>query len=230
MIQHFICLMIFFAANLGLVLPQSQTSQPMQTFATLEGTVINRAGGVIVGAKVTLTHIERGTSCVVQTNANGSFKIVDLPPGIYKIQIEAKEFESTVWEMNLGLGDMKGFTAQLKGGGFDYKKDENEEQDFIKNKILSVNSLKKDIKKNLPLGSSIAQVNEFLKQRSIEHSKLFIGDSDSDYPNEKNLRLIHTSIRNVRKGLLGNWGIFISFRFDENDHLIDYKVKWVGLT
>lgn len=96
------------------------------------------------------------------------------------------------------------------------------------NKRVTVRALKKEIKKNLPLGSTASQVIAFLDARGIDHSELATEDYLSDYPGETDLRLIRAAIPRVKQGPLVEWGIFMSFRFDEKDRLIDYKVKLVG--
>jgi hypothetical protein len=88
--------------------------------------------------------------------------------------------------------------------------------------------LRKDIKKNLPLGSTASQVIEFLDARGIRHSKLEVVKFLSDYPDEEDLRLIRGAIPKVRQGLLIEWGIYVSFRFDEEERLVDWRFNKVG--
>jgi hypothetical protein len=90
---------------------------------------------------------------------------------------------------------------------------------------ISLEALNKDIQKELPNGSTASQVKAFLDARNIDHGDLYIAERDSDYPSEINMRLIRASIRHYKKDLLGWRGIFMSFRFDDKDTLIDYKVN-----
>jgi hypothetical protein len=64
--------------------------------AQLTGTVEDSAGGVIPGARVTLTDEASGTSRVVQTNGQGLFAFPSLVPNSYTLKAEQKGFQSKV--------------------------------------------------------------------------------------------------------------------------------------
>ena len=91
----------------------------------------------------------------------------------------------------------------------------------------TVRTVREEIKRNLPLGSTSSQVIAYLDAKHIGHSDLVTAKSSSDYPGEHDIRLILASIP-LKPGLLSEWGIFMSFRFDKSDRLIDYRVNLLG--
>jgi hypothetical protein len=57
--------------------------------ADLSGTVIDPAGGVVKGAKVTATFLSTGASRTTTTDDSGHYSFVQLPPGGYKLSVDA---------------------------------------------------------------------------------------------------------------------------------------------
>lgn len=88
---------------------------------------------------------------------------------------------------------------------------------------VSVGAVRKDIKKNLPLGSTAAQVIAYLDRKRIEHGELRTYPFDPDFPGENNIRRLPAAIR--KQGFLFETTISIVFRFDEEDRLIDYRIE-----
>jgi hypothetical protein len=60
--------------------------------ASLQGTVMDKTGAVIPGAKITATQQETGVSRETVSSGEGFYRIGGLPPGKYKIVIEAPTF------------------------------------------------------------------------------------------------------------------------------------------
>src|SRR5437868_5993463 len=52
------------------------------------GNVHDSSGAVIVGAKVTITDVQRGIPRNLTTDSAGAFQAPDLLPGTYKIRVE----------------------------------------------------------------------------------------------------------------------------------------------
>jgi hypothetical protein len=78
--------------------------------------------------------------------------------------------------------------------------------------------------KHLPLGSTASEVLEFLDARGSSNSGEVRGiQMSSDYPDELDLRLISASLPEKR-GLFYSSKVYMSFRFDNNNRLIDYRV------
>ena len=65
-----------------------------QTFyGSIVGTVTDPTGAAIAGSQVTLTNTRTGDRRTDQTDNQGSYQFVNLAPGIYKVDIEAKGFK-----------------------------------------------------------------------------------------------------------------------------------------
>jgi len=69
------------------------TSSPAQTTeGRILGTVRDSSGGVVVGAKVTVTNTENQISRELVTNDVGEFVASSMEPGMYVITAEARGF------------------------------------------------------------------------------------------------------------------------------------------
>jgi hypothetical protein len=58
------------------------------------GTVTDQSGAAVSAATVVIADVERGTSRTLTTDDAGAYVAVDLPPGTYRIHVEAKGFKS----------------------------------------------------------------------------------------------------------------------------------------
>jgi len=64
--------------------------------ATLLGTVTDESGGVVAGAKITITEMKTGVIHSVTTNESGNYEIPDLAPGQYEVAAERQGFKKAV--------------------------------------------------------------------------------------------------------------------------------------
>jgi carboxypeptidase family protein len=82
------CLVLFSIVILALgAIAQVQNGQ-------FEGTVTDPANAAVVGAKVIMTNQSTGLSVNATTNQSGVYRASELPPGLYKITVEAPGFKS----------------------------------------------------------------------------------------------------------------------------------------
>ncbi len=70
--------------------------QGAATFSSLTGDVSDQNGGALTGATVTVTNNGTGISQSAQTDSSGHFSFLRLPPGSYKVAVEAASFKK--WE------------------------------------------------------------------------------------------------------------------------------------
>src|SRR3984893_8793645 len=63
--------------------------------ASLEGTVTDKSGAVIGGATVTITNQATGVSRNSVTGDSGFYRITGLPPGRYKVEVDAPSFKKS---------------------------------------------------------------------------------------------------------------------------------------
>jgi carboxypeptidase family protein len=81
---------------------------------TLNGTVEDQAGGVIPGAKLTLTNTATGEVRSAVADDGGNFSFPNLPPGKYSLKGEAKGFEGA--DLQVTIGEQSPETIKLKLG------------------------------------------------------------------------------------------------------------------
>src|ERR1700730_18573800 len=80
---------------LGIIFEATRLSAQSQAFtATINGTVTDRSGSVVAGAKVTLTSAERGITRTFVTKDTGAYTITQLPPADYTLKIEQPGFQT----------------------------------------------------------------------------------------------------------------------------------------
>src|SRR5690348_10202722 len=80
---------------LCLLLAVSALPQGIAT-GSISGTIADPSGAVVPGAKVTVVNTATNTASIAETNSDGAFAVRSLPPGTYKITIEAPNFRTTV--------------------------------------------------------------------------------------------------------------------------------------
>jgi carboxypeptidase family protein len=81
-------------ASLMLVL-FSMAARPQVNLGRISGTVTDETGGVLVGAKVTITDQDRGTIRALVTDEAGAYAAPTLTPGHYTVKVEANGFNTT---------------------------------------------------------------------------------------------------------------------------------------
>jgi hypothetical protein len=64
--------------------------------STIRGTITDPSGAVVPGATVTITNMQTNLSRTQTTRSNGSYSFELIPPGEYKVEIEAKGFTKSV--------------------------------------------------------------------------------------------------------------------------------------
>ncbi len=74
---------------------KTSTSLAQAVYGSIFGTVSDAQGGVVTGAKVTVTSIAKGTTTETTTNESGNYSVTHLIPDAYKIRIEAAGFKAT---------------------------------------------------------------------------------------------------------------------------------------
>ena len=92
-------------------------AQVSYSTATLRGTVVDPAGGVVPGAQVTATNPATGMSKTVKTGADGTYQIPELSPGAYDIEVNAAGFAKSLAKgVELTVGRTVVYDAHLQVG------------------------------------------------------------------------------------------------------------------
>ncbi len=98
-------------------LPTTAWAQAGVTSASVAGDVVDASGGVIAGAKITVTNKATGQSHSVTTDGQGHFAVLQLPPGTYSVIVEEANFQKTVIEpVQLNIGANPTLKIALKVG------------------------------------------------------------------------------------------------------------------
>jgi len=85
------------------VLPSFLLAQVNQ--ARLIGTVTDQSGGVIAGATVTVTDVQKNVSRTLTTDSAGEYVAPNLDPGTYAVRVESRGFKTFTRDgMQLGVG------------------------------------------------------------------------------------------------------------------------------
>ncbi len=91
--------------------------QAQVTGATVNGTVSDPQGNVVVGAKVTLTNTGQGAVRSVETNKSGDYSVPNVTPGSYQLQVASPGFRTEVHNgVNLTVGDVQSINIRLSVG------------------------------------------------------------------------------------------------------------------
>ncbi len=80
------------AACAVLLLAGGRTSRAQGTTAAITGTVTDPSGAVVPGATVTATNTGTGVSRPVTSDGSGLYRIPELPPGTYTLQVTGQGF------------------------------------------------------------------------------------------------------------------------------------------
>ena len=64
------------------------------TFGSITGTITDQSGAVIPAARITVTNVATGVPRHITGSRDGIYAITDLPPGVYRLQVEAPGFST----------------------------------------------------------------------------------------------------------------------------------------
>jgi outer membrane receptor protein involved in Fe transport len=105
-------------ALLAILLTLFAVSAYAQFTASMQGTVMDPKGGIIAGAKVTVTNEETGVSRGAVSSAQGFYRVAELPPGKYTISVEASGFKTMISKgIVVEAEQPRGFDMTLQIGG-----------------------------------------------------------------------------------------------------------------
>ena len=82
----------------------------------IEGTVVDQNDAVVAGAQVQVTGVNIGFSRSLTANSDGSFRLLQVPPGNYKITTTASGFRDKTSEFAVALGQTSSVTVKLEVG------------------------------------------------------------------------------------------------------------------
>src|SRR5450759_311714 len=102
---------------LALLLVFCAAANAQQVFGSIFGTVTDPSGSAVVGAKVTVTDINKGTQFEVTTDVSGNYNKGQLVPGQYTVTFESKGFGSVKSDaIDVRVNAAARYDASLKVG------------------------------------------------------------------------------------------------------------------
>lgn len=88
--------MLFGLLTMALTVSTAVSGFGQTASSSVKGTVLDAQGQAVAGATVKLLNEETGFSRSVQTGNSGSFNFANVPPGVYKIEVESSGFKKLV--------------------------------------------------------------------------------------------------------------------------------------
>ena len=105
-----------FALLLALLLP-ALPARAQETTASITGTISDPSGAAVVGATVTATDVDRGTTFSAKTNSLGYYLLTRIPIGNYTLTVEASGFQKAEQSaFTLVLNQVAKIDIQMKVG------------------------------------------------------------------------------------------------------------------
>src|ERR1700693_3517651 len=87
-------------------------------YGSVFGTTMDTSGAVIVGARVTVISVQKGTRVETTTNQSGNYSVTHLIPDNYTVRVEAPRFSSfEVSAILVHADEALHVDAQLQVGG-----------------------------------------------------------------------------------------------------------------
>ena len=86
-----IAFVLFLIASSLLVIVSPLHAQVL--YGSVTGTITDWSGAVLAGAKVTISSPSTGQTQQTVTDASGIYRVLDLPPGDYTIEVSAPGFK-----------------------------------------------------------------------------------------------------------------------------------------
>jgi carboxypeptidase family protein len=112
--SNFLALLGFLLAS---ILTAAGTSYGQLMNATLVGSVQDSSGGTLPGATVTVRNLGTNQARTDKTDADGFFRIPDLPPGSYEVRIEKVGFKTSLTsQVTLHVGETSRIQVTLQVG------------------------------------------------------------------------------------------------------------------
>ncbi len=102
---------------LMLIFCASSMASAQEIAGSIRGTVLDASGGLVSTAIVKAIHVETGLERKASSDSQGTFVLVELPVGHYRVEAEAKGFQKYVQEgISLGVNQTATVTVRLAVG------------------------------------------------------------------------------------------------------------------
>lgn len=107
-----VCILLVFTA---LLLPSAVFGQGGE--GNIVGHVKDSTGGIINGATITVTNPATGMKRTVQSDSDGNFSVINLPPGNYKVETRYSGFGTTAQDVTIQVSGSLDLSVELRPAG-----------------------------------------------------------------------------------------------------------------
>jgi hypothetical protein len=126
--------------SLGLCDPAIAAGQQFR--GAVLGTVTDPAGALVPEARVTLTGIATNTTIATRTNVDGFYVIEYIPPGRYRLRVEASGFQPVTLEaVEVRIGDRLTLDHQLAIGPYTLEGQDPEWKEVVNDRRVHYSNL-----------------------------------------------------------------------------------------
>jgi len=77
------------------------SAQSLGNAGTIQGTVVDPSGAAVPSAQISLRNAVTGYNQLVQSGSDGTFKLVNIPPNAYHLEVTAPGFNTFVQEIDI---------------------------------------------------------------------------------------------------------------------------------
>jgi len=108
---------LLLGASVLLALLVARPMHAQVLYGSVTGAVTDPSGAVVAGAQVSISNESTGLKRQTTTDANGTYRVLDLPQGIYTIEVTATGFKPLkVANVNVAIGQVNATDLQLQVG------------------------------------------------------------------------------------------------------------------
>src|SRR5258707_5450821 len=130
-------MLLFVSLFLPVLSPRAQ-----EITGSIRGTIVDPSGATISGASVTATQIETGLQRKTTTDSDGTYIILALPVGHYRVEAQAAGFpELSRDRITLDVNQKANVSFGLVVGGESYKVEVNSDASVIETTATSTSKL-----------------------------------------------------------------------------------------
>ena len=94
---------------------------PQTPSGVLRGTVQDGSGARIVGAKISISDAEKSYARDIRSDDRGEFRVADLPPDTYRVQVRANGFAETIANVAVPVSSVREILITLRPGSLSEK-------------------------------------------------------------------------------------------------------------
>jgi hypothetical protein len=138
-IKNLACVLLASFATFCAAFFSTTTVTAQQITGNIHGSITDPSGALVQTAVVTVKHVETGLTRTANTDHNGSYLLVELPVGHYRLEVEAPGFQKYVQDgISLDVNEAAVVSVQLKVGSASQQVIVNADATLVQNSVSSL--------------------------------------------------------------------------------------------